>query len=181
MPQRVDSAYIARRARALGLDPKAVLAVAAQEGLGGGIGDNGTSFGPFQLHYGGAYPSSAPRGQAASQSWAWSPQGIEYALRQIKSVANGLRGRSAVEAIVSRFERPADPRSEISRALAAYGLSHEAGTPATAGATAAPAASGQAMNPVAGAPDYRRQIALALISQIGRRNPDYSGIAGLLR
>jgi hypothetical protein len=101
--------------------PRAVLAVAKQEGLGGGIGDNGTSFGPFQLHYGGAYPSGAPHGAAASQAWAWSPHGIAYALGQMKGVAGGQRGAQAVKSIVTRFERPADPASEIQGALAAYG------------------------------------------------------------
>jgi len=120
--------YIRQRAQALGLDPKAVLAVAGQEGLGGGVGDQGTSFGPFQLHYGGAYPASAPRGsQAASQAWAMSPAGIDYALGQIASVARGLTGRSAIENIVRRFERPADPGGESARALASYG-----GAPASA-------------------------------------------------
>lgn len=102
------------------LDPKAVMAVAAQEGLGGGIGDNGTSFGPFQLHYGGAYPSSAPHGAQASQAWAWSPAGLNYALQRIQSVAGGLHGAQAVSNIVSRFERPADIPGETARALAGY-------------------------------------------------------------
>lgn len=115
------------------LDPQAVLAVARQEGLGGGIGDKGTSFGPFQLHYGGAYPSgSAPTGSpAASQAWAWSPAGINYALGQIGGVAGGLKGPAAVRAIVTGFERPADPSSEIQGALGAYGQ----GVPSSGGAS----------------------------------------------
>ena len=117
---RVSPGQIAAMAQARGLDPRAVLAVAGQEGLGGGIGDQGTSFGPFQLHYGGAYPSSAPQGAAASQAWAWSPEGINYALGQM-SFARGMTGRQAVRNIVSRFERPADPGSEIQGALASYG------------------------------------------------------------
>jgi hypothetical protein len=104
-----------------GLDPKAVLAVAAQEGLGGGIGDNGTSYGPFQLHKGGAYPSSAPQNPGQAHQWAWSPAGIDYALSRINGVAGGQRGAQAVNSIVSRFERPADPQGEIRRALASYG------------------------------------------------------------
>ena len=111
------------------LDPKAVLAVAAQEGLGGGIGDNGTSFGPFQLHYGGAYPSFAPQGAQASQAWAWSPEGINYALRNISQVAGGLKGPSAVNAIVTRFERPANPSGEVAGALRAYGAPINVGSP----------------------------------------------------
>lgn len=111
------ASYIAQRARAMGLDPKAVLAVARQEGLGGGVGDHGTSFGPFQLHLGGAMP----RGVSNPQAWAESPAGINYALSHINSVAHGLHGAQAIQAIVSRFERPADPASEIAGAMSAYG------------------------------------------------------------
>lgn len=118
---RVTPSWIAERARARGLDPQAVLAVAGQEGLGGGVGDAGTSFGPFQLHYGGAYPSSAPHGAQASQEWAWSPQGVDYALEQQAKYASGLRGPKAVNAIVRQFERPANPDAEVSGALGAYG------------------------------------------------------------
>jgi len=113
---------IASRAQAVGVDPRAALAVAAQEGLGGGIGDRGTSFGPFQLHIGGAYPSWAPRSSPqASQAWAQSPAGVNYALGQIAGVARGLQGPAAVRNIVARFERPANPAGEIARATAAYG------------------------------------------------------------
>lgn len=109
--------YIAQRARALGLDPNAVLAVARQEGLSGRVGDNGTSFGPFQLHLGGAMP----RGIRDPQAWAESPAGINYALSRINSVAHGLSGRQAIDAIVSRFERPANIPGEIAGALSDYG------------------------------------------------------------
>jgi hypothetical protein len=149
-----------------GLDPQAVLAVAKQEGLGGGIGDNGTSFGPFQLHYGGAYPSWAPQGQQASQQWAWSPEGIKYALNQIAPVARGLKGQQAISNIVTRFERPADPSSEIAKAVGAYGQSLPAaaapaapGSPASVGALgAAPVAAA----PVAAAPAVARPIPAAV-------------------
>lgn len=110
-------AAILRGARARGLDPQAVLAVARVEGLGGGIGDQGTSFGPFQLHLGGAMP----RGIANPQQWARSQAGINYALDRIAGVARGKRGRAAVNAIVRRFERPARPDAEVARALGLYG------------------------------------------------------------
>lgn len=106
---------IIRGAKARGLDPNAVLAVAQQEGLSGGIGDNGTSFGPFQLHRGGALPGSIPRGR--EQAWATSPAGINYALDAIARVAGGKRGAAAVDAIVRLFERPADPDGEVARAI----------------------------------------------------------------
>lgn len=113
--------YIARAAASRGLDPNAVLAIGSHEGLGGGIGDNGTSFGPFQLHQGGALPGQAGSGQMA-QAWAWSNQGINYALNQmVADGAKGLKGRAAVSAISRNFERPADPQSEIADAMAHYG------------------------------------------------------------
>jgi hypothetical protein len=113
---------ITQRAAAYGVDPRAALAVARQEGLSGAIGDQGTSFGPFQLHYGGAFPTSAPRGSPEeSQAWAMSPAGINYALGGIGKVAGGLTGPAAVNAIVNRFERPADPATEAAKARAAYG------------------------------------------------------------
>lgn len=107
-------AMIRSAASYYGVDPEAVLAVTRAEGLSGGVGDYGTSFGPFQLHIGGALPSG--RGQ----SWAESPAGLDYALRQIAQVARGKRGRAAIEAIVRRFERPRDPEEEITRALGYY-------------------------------------------------------------
>jgi hypothetical protein len=118
---------LAQLAKYPGLDPRAVLAIAAHEGLGGGIGDQGTSFGPFQLHQGGAYPSSEPQQEQAAQQWAWSPEGIDYALRQIQGVAGGLKGMPAIEAISTRFERPANPQAEIADAAAHYGLPIPAG------------------------------------------------------
>ena len=115
--------YIAARSAAMGLDPNAVLAVAHMEGLGGGVGDNGTSFGPFQLHLGGAMP----RGVANPQQWANSPAGIDYALQRIAGVARGQKGAQAISSIVSRFERPANPAGEIAGAERAYGGSFSSG------------------------------------------------------
>lgn len=104
-------------ARKYGLDPFAVMAVALAEGglVYGAVGDGGTSYGPFQLHKGGALP----KGRTAA--WANSPAGIEYALRKMAAAgARGLKGQAAIDAIVRRFERPADPGSEIERAGGYY-------------------------------------------------------------
>lgn len=49
---RIVSDYIARAAMARGMDPEIALRVARSEGLHGYVGDEGSSFGPFQLHYG---------------------------------------------------------------------------------------------------------------------------------
>lgn len=47
------SSYIVQAARARGIDPNVALQVYKSEGKGGYVGDNGSSFGPYQLHYGG--------------------------------------------------------------------------------------------------------------------------------
>jgi cell wall-associated NlpC family hydrolase len=111
-----------------GLDPEAVVSIASVEGsnaLHGGvsIGDHGTSFGPFQLHAGGALP------KGKGSAWAHSRAGIDYAERQMAKVAGGLHGQQAVAAISSRFERPADVPGEIAKAMQFYGGG--SGAPAT--------------------------------------------------
>lgn len=101
----------------LNLDPYAVAAVSRVEGGGrfGEVGDGGTSYGPFQLHVGGALP---PGRDAA---WANSPAGVLYAMQHMAaSGAAGLRGLAAVRAIVTRFERPAQPGAEVTSAFAGY-------------------------------------------------------------
>jgi len=113
---------IANGARRRGLDPAAVLAIASQEGLSGGVGDHGTSFGPFQMHAGGALPAAVwAKGPRYAAKWAWSPQGINYALDHIAAVAKGLTGHEAIAAISRGFERPADPQAEIAGAWSSYG------------------------------------------------------------
>ena len=44
--------YILKRAPSFGIDGPTALKVARSEGLNSYVGDNGSSFGPFQLHYG---------------------------------------------------------------------------------------------------------------------------------
>lgn len=104
-------------------DPRAAAAVALVESGGrfGAVGDSGSSYGPWQLHVGGALP--AGRGAA----WANSPGGVQYALQRMLGVSRGLRGDAAVRAIVSRFERPADIPGEISKALGYYGATPRGG------------------------------------------------------
>ncbi len=102
----------------LRLDPYAVAAVSRVEGGGrfGAVGDAGTSYGPFQLHVGGALPP----GRTAA--WANSPQGVFYAMSHMAAAgAAGLRGRAAISAIVTRFERPANPGREIQAAWGGAG------------------------------------------------------------
>ena len=109
------SKQIRQLSKKYGLDPHAVLAVASVEGLSGGVGDAGTSFGPFQLHVGGALP------KGKNKAWAESPAGLEYAIRKIAGVAKGLKGEAAIRAIVTKFERPANPSGEIKKARSRYG------------------------------------------------------------
>lgn len=118
MVEQYTKALIVQKALKYGLDPAAVLAVANVEGgiKRGAIGDQGTSFGPFQLHVGGALP----KGKDAR--WANSPEGIDYAIRQMaQSGAKGLSGKDAVAAIVTHFERPANIPGEIAKAWGGYG------------------------------------------------------------
>ena len=139
--------YIGKKAPKYGLDPRAVLSVAAMEGLSGGVGDAGTSFGPFQLHIGGANPYSDP---ARARSFAESRKGIDYALRKMaESGAKGQRGQAAINSIVRRFERPADPDKEVAGALARYGsttVPRALAAPAVAAAPARKYKSGSQVN-----------------------------------
>lgn len=153
--------YISQQSTRLGLDPRAVGAVEHEEGGSGRVGDNGTSFGPFQLHQGGALPNNIPLGSA--QSWAWSQPGINYALNDMLHVgAGGLKGNNAISTIVSKFERPANAALETANAEAVYG--HIAGTSAdltAASPTMSPV--GQAQKPmVSGAANSKAIISWAL-------------------
>jgi hypothetical protein len=124
--QAALTSYVDAVAPAYGLDPRAVLAVASQEGLSGKIGDHGTSFGPWQLHKGGEYPSTAPQSEQEANEWAWSVKGVNYALKRMSNVARGKTGSAAIVAIVDKFERPANKAGEIAGAERDYAES-EAG------------------------------------------------------
>jgi len=111
---------IVAAAKKYGVDAKAALAVAMGEGglKFGAVGDKGTSFGPFQLHIGGASPFSDPKKAA---EFANSIQGITYAIKQMAAAgAAGKTGFDAISAIIKGFERPLDPSASIAKAVAAY-------------------------------------------------------------
>jgi hypothetical protein len=147
--------FIATQARKRGLDPRAVLAVATVEGgFSGAVGDSGTSFGPWQLHVGGALP--AGKGKA----WAQSRAGINYALRHIALVAKGLTGRRAVTNIVYRFERPAAPATEVQRAMGVYASIH----PASGSGPGSRPARARAADPYAWAKALARRFGLTITS-----------------
>ena len=124
-----------------GVDPWAALKVSNVEGGGrfGAVGDQGTSFGPWQLHIGGAMPAQyTTPGSAAA--FANSVEGVKYVLSRMGSVAGGLKGPAAVSAIVRGFERPADPSGEIQRALGSTGAAGASFVPAGGAMPTAPGA-----------------------------------------
>lgn len=108
------------------LDPVAMSAVGSVEGYSGDFGDHGTSYGPWQLHIGGALPAKWARlgsYQEQTLAWSWSDAGIHYAVRVCAGTgAAGMRGRRAVEHIVRHFESPAAEvlNHEIQAAKDAY-------------------------------------------------------------
>ncbi len=90
---------IVRHAHRFGLDPAAVVAYMLEESGGrwDALGDHGTSFGPFQMHRGGALGSH-------SGAWAESPAGLIAGMRMMaQGGARGLKGEAAVRAIYSGF------------------------------------------------------------------------------
>lgn len=104
-------------ARRYNLDPRAMAAIAHHESgiRWGAVGDGGTSFGPFQLHVGGALPAGK------GSNFADSLQGVMYVARRMAaSGAAGKSGLAAVTAMSRNFERPADPASEIADAMSFY-------------------------------------------------------------
>lgn len=118
-------AYIIRRSRALGLDPRATIAVATVEGgFAGAVGDVGLggSYGPFQLFTHGALPAwVAAKGKAFARRWANSPTGVDYALGRMVGIGAAHKtSYAAVNAIVRLFERPAQPTAEVGRAMGVY-------------------------------------------------------------
>jgi hypothetical protein len=142
--------YLLQSASRHGIDPNAAIAVARGEGglanRSGDIGDlaGGGSYGPFQLYAQGALPSQYRGRPAAADQWAWSPQGVDYAIRKMAEAgAGGLRGRAAVEAIIRKFERPADPDKSVALALSRLGGSVDAG----AGPSGALAGRGASQSP----------------------------------
>jgi hypothetical protein len=122
-------AEIIRESSAKNVDPLAALGVAKAEGGWAPApghydpdthGAPGWSYGPFQLRDPGALPISSSGAQGPGYQYAWSKQGIDYAIDQIASVAAGQTGQQAISAIVTQFERPADPSHDLTTAWATY-------------------------------------------------------------
>jgi cell wall-associated NlpC family hydrolase len=122
MSQQLVQQYLQianKYAKQYNLDPYAMLAVAnAESGLDpNNIGDNGSSFGYHQLHIGGALGNITPQ---QGRQYLNPEQNIATAARLMAKSASGKRGQAAVDAIVRNFERPADPNSEVARAMQFY-------------------------------------------------------------
>lgn len=167
MPTPTQLQYLRIRASQLGLDPEAVFAIDAHEGIGGGIGDGGHAFGPGQMNNAGGVLTGKFKGKSPQQinEWAWSPAGMDYYLNGVAGVARGLKGRAAIEAIASRYERPADIPAEISDALAHYGKMG-AGSVGTNGSAGSVGASGASPN--VGGSQTRQALAAMLLGGGGR-------------
>jgi hypothetical protein len=165
------------------IDTAAALAVAGQEGISGRVGDGGHAFGDFQLNdAGGVLTGKFPGWSIArKQQWASSSSGIDYALAGIGRAAGGRHGGDAVNAIVTKFERPADPGGEIARALAAYGGNQtnvgQAGPQPNVPAASFGSPGGTARPPVVR--DFRSQLAAALTG--AQPTGDYSQFYATLR
>jgi len=128
---------IVQSAESHGVDPYVALAVASGEGGFKNptkVGDHGTSFGPFQLHSGGALPAPYWGNPQAANRFANSPAGIDYAMTRIHAATRGKSGPAAIAAAVKDFERPANPQPEVQHDTAFYNsLTHGRVTPPLAG------------------------------------------------
>lgn len=83
------------------------------------LGDGGTSYGLFQLHRGGALGNMS---DAQARRYLDPRENTRFVLNAIRPlVHNGMDTRTAIDAIVRRFERPANPGGEINRAIAYLG------------------------------------------------------------
>jgi hypothetical protein len=120
----------------VGLDPAAVVAYALTQGglYWGAVGDNGQSFGPFQMNiHGAAY------GHANPAVWANTPQGMIDGMNMMAHAgASGLSGPEAAAYIVGpKFGNGADPPRDMAKARAVYPQAAEiVGQPGQAGVDA---------------------------------------------
>lgn len=112
---------IQRAARENGIrDWRALAAVGnAESSLNpGNIGDSGSSYGLFQLHRGGALGNMS---DSQARKYLDAYQNASFAARKIKALGiHNLTGRDAIDAIVRRFEIPANPSAEVERAWQWY-------------------------------------------------------------
>ncbi|HUD03566.1 MAG TPA: hypothetical protein VMR51_02145 [Patescibacteria group bacterium] len=111
--------YIIKCALRFHVDPAATLAVACYEGgftKPKKAGDGGTSFGPWQLHRRGRLPS----GIKNPQQWAFTPNGVKYAICGQAQYVRGMHGYAATSRIVCKFENPANESLCVRLAMSYY-------------------------------------------------------------
>ena len=156
-----------------GVDVQAADAVFGMEGLSGGIGDQGHAFGPGQFNDAGGVWTGRYQGATPQQKnqLAWSPAGLAELADRVARVAAGQHGAQAVQSIVTRFERPANPGREIAGAL---GRS----TGAPAGSAAADLGGSSGMGTGRGVPGGLLAALLANRQAVGLETP--SALAQLL-
>jgi hypothetical protein len=117
---------IAQHCADYGVDTLAAVANVLHEGWQGAIGDGGLAYGPFQDHltqYADRPFYGKGANNAAVNAWAWSDNGIAYAIRSMvngRPSAKGLTGHPAVYAIVYGFEQPADEKGAYKTRAAEY-------------------------------------------------------------
>lgn len=180
---------IRSNAKRYGLDPAAVVAYAlTQGGTGwGAVGDNGTSFGPFQAHIGGAAGNRSAKEAAA---WANSPQGLSEMMGMMsRAGASGRRGPDAAAYIVGpSFGRGANPPEDMRRARAAYQRAAQlvgGGSPPQPPPTPFPRGNGvpdASRVPQPGMTDPSARMALIQqVQKIGRGKFDLSNVLALMQ
>lgn len=106
------------------VNPDAAMSVFSVEGASGGIGDGGHAFGPGQFNNAGGVWTGRYKGLSPQQinAIAWSQQGLQELAQRVGRVAGGVKNPTkAVQQIVTQFERPADPKGEVAKALARLG------------------------------------------------------------
>jgi len=107
------------------LDATAMKIVALGEGglewHAGDDGDNGTSFGPFQLHIGGRLPVRYNNDPEGGKAFANSFEGIGYVARKMAELgAAGKTGLDAIRTMIYEFEAPADKPGSFANATRRY-------------------------------------------------------------
>jgi len=124
VPSNANSAAVAaitHAANKYGLDPQAMIAVAhAESGLRpGAIGDGGHAFGLFQFNNAGGVIT----GQPNPERYLDPNFNAMEAARHMSTIPGlvGAKGQKAINLMVTKFERPADPGSEVKRASSFYG------------------------------------------------------------
>lgn len=117
---------IAQACSDYGVDALAAIANALHEGASGLIGDGGTAYGPFQIHAEDgrlAQFVGKPKNSNLVNGWAWSANGLQYAVRSMVNghpSARGLLGHVAVLAIIQGFEKPHDEHDAYNKRAAEY-------------------------------------------------------------